>query len=94
MVDTLISGNNRSTVMKHDLADASQAILSGTTIAEPFTEAVGCYISDLTYWSNCGARQTPLQTVDLPVWWCQSDLPQSTPIFSGDCSLPLSMLYN
>ena len=37
----------RSTATRHDLADAIQAILSGTTIAEPFTEAVGCYISDL-----------------------------------------------
>ena len=40
-------GKSRPRPTQHDLADAIQAVLEGTAIAEPFTKAVGCYISDL-----------------------------------------------
>lgn len=40
-------GKSRSTVVKHDLADAIAATLDGEPIAEPFTKAVGCPIADL-----------------------------------------------
>jgi hypothetical protein len=40
-------GNARSAATSNDLHDAIEATLNGRSVAEPVTEAVGCYISDL-----------------------------------------------
>lgn len=40
-------GKSRDEATTHDLADALTATLAGETVAEPETQAVGCYISDL-----------------------------------------------
>lgn len=40
-------GKARHKASAHDLADALDAILAGKAVAQPKTEAIGCYISDL-----------------------------------------------
>ncbi len=40
-------GKARNQASTHDLADALDAILAGKAVAQPKTEAIGCYISDL-----------------------------------------------
>lgn len=40
-------GKQRPEPTKRDLREALEAILSGTAIEEPRTEAVGCYLSDM-----------------------------------------------
>jgi hypothetical protein len=41
-------GVERAAPTTHDLADALTATLAGTPIARPITQAVGCFIADLT----------------------------------------------
>ena len=41
-------GVERPTATTHDLADALNATLAGAPIAHPVTQAVGCFIADLT----------------------------------------------
>jgi hypothetical protein len=40
-------GKSREVASKHDLRDAIAATLAGRPVAEPVTEAIGCYIDDL-----------------------------------------------
>ena len=39
-------GVERPAATEHDLADAITAVLAGTPVAHPQTQAVGCYIAD------------------------------------------------
>lgn len=41
-------GKQRQEATQHDLADALAAIVAGRPVAAPFTDAVGCYIPELT----------------------------------------------
>ncbi len=40
-------GQSRTEPTTHELADAIDAVLAGKPVAQPVTEAVGCYIDDL-----------------------------------------------
>jgi len=41
-------GRERAAPMVHDLADALTAVMSGKPVAQPVTQAVGCFISDFS----------------------------------------------
>jgi len=45
-------GRPRRVVTEHDLRDALDAVFSGKPVAKPETQAVGCYIPDLSAYSQ------------------------------------------
>jgi len=45
-------GKPRRVVTEHDLRDALDAVFSGKQVAKPETQAVGCYIPDLSAYSR------------------------------------------
>ena len=46
------TGRPRRVVTEHDLRDALDAVFSGQTVPKPETQAVGCYIPDLSAYSH------------------------------------------